>query len=1433
MSDNKHDDKIPPEQKPQEQPEHEKHSHLHLPEMHIPELHIPDLHEAGELVRSGQRRLNIWFHSAMGAGTLLLIGIIGILWYTNTAQFAALVRQRVQASMAAATGGRVELQSFRWDMWRRNIIVDGVTVHGLEKAGEAPYMHVDHVEAQLRWSGFFFSSYVYLESLRVVHPSFHLIVAKDGTTNQPHPAHEMNSIQQTLLDMAVSQISVEQGVAVINTHALPFDFAARNATLKLKYVAATPGTTDDAHAERYTADFSSDDVHTRTFSEAQVASRMQGQFLFTRDAFHLQNFRWNTAATELDAVMDLTNFSHPQWHGVVTGTVDIHEVAALTGIDGFSGGIAHINLNAHSCDNVKQTTTHKSLLQLKQERSPIAQHTCTENFIVEGSLSGSHAAWDNQFVQVETLDASTQVYVTPNEMDFLNMHATLADGANGRGDLHMYNFMTDAPKTPLHGVLDAHVVDVPLHDVLVSLAPKQYAALEYNTASTGDVHVEWGMTVPQASVHGSLQQRAIPGAAGVPINGVVQASYTGASNTIKIASLALTTPQSNIDVSGVLGVMNGDPLTTLHTDITTHNLGEFDSLLHTLKVSGKVFGKDETIILRGSAEFHGNLAGPLQQLDLRGHLSASNVDAPAGRFVTAYNWLQPDIHLDALNADLEISPAGLSVRDAHLQLGAGSMDLHGQLHPSTVLRANPSPRGRSYSTTVWDKNSLVDVSLDSHSFPIAALFNIPMTGALDADAHLTGTLSQPIATGKLNARNGTMGGSSVSEPYRLLTTTLTSQGSLWSLQKATLTMPAGTVTGDASFDSISSRITWHLHTVGYALNKLQSIAPRTGLTGMLDADASAAGTAENPGIRGTLSIHSLALVHQDAGRLDADLHSSGHQLIYNLHSDAFGGHFEGQGQSSLDVGHMTQMHASFSGLDLAPLLQLSRFRMSGHSELGGEISLNGPLGEPAKLTGNAIINRFHMELSGIALEAAEPLHLSMASNVLHLDQVHITGPDTNVHISGATEFARVNSLRVHTDGSVNLKILQTFDPDLLSSGQITFSVDANGALAAPDYSGSVHINNAALALTDLPNGLNQINGALAFNRDRLEVRQLTTMTGGGMISLGGSITLRDGIYADITARGHDNRIRYPQGVSSSADTDLRLQGTPSNALLSGNVLLTRFGINQEFDFSALATNASGVTAPPDPNAPSSHLRLDVHITSAPQLDFQNSYAKLVGDVDLNLRGTVSTPSVLGRINISEGSASFAGTHYQLQSGAITFTNPVRIEPLINLDATARVRDYDIYISLHGTLANLRPNYRSEPPLHQSDILALLALGRTQQEAQIYQQQQEQGGADTNDNTLLGGALNQTVSNRAQRLFGVGSVKIDPTFIGTLGNSSARITVEQSVTRDVTVTYATNVNQTAEQLIQVTWDLTHNVSLVSQRDENGVFSMTFKIRQRHR
>jgi len=63
--------------------------------------------------------------------------------------------------------------------------------------------------------------------------------------------------------------------------------------------------------------------------------------------------------------------------------------------------------------------------------------------------------------------------------------------------------------------------------------------------------------------------------------------------------------------------------------------------------------------------------------------------------------------------------------------------------------------------------------------------------------------------------------------------------------------------------------------------------------------------------------------------------------------------------------------------------------------------------------------------------------------------------------------------------------------------------------------------------------------------------------------------------------------------------------------------------------------------------------------------------------------------------------------------------------------------------------------------------------------------------------------------------------------GASQNAAARVTVQQQVTRNLTVTYVSNVGSTQQQVIQVEYNVNRNVSIVALRDYNGTFGIDVK------
>ncbi len=107
---------------------------------------------------------------------------------------------------------------------------DGLVIHGLEGPNEAPYLSVDKILLRIKIINLFsrvvgkgLASHVSLNYLSVERPQFHLIIDKDGHTNQPTPKHPSTSktpITDTLLDLRANSVGIVQGVALINDRAI-------------------------------------------------------------------------------------------------------------------------------------------------------------------------------------------------------------------------------------------------------------------------------------------------------------------------------------------------------------------------------------------------------------------------------------------------------------------------------------------------------------------------------------------------------------------------------------------------------------------------------------------------------------------------------------------------------------------------------------------------------------------------------------------------------------------------------------------------------------------------------------------------------------------------------------------------------------------------------------------------------------------------------------------------------------------------------------------------------------------------------------------------------------------------------------------------------------------------------------------------------------
>jgi translocation and assembly module TamB len=1390
---------------------------------------------------------------------LLSITVTGIYFLASSAGFEDMVRRQLVSRLETATGGRVEISSFHWHLLALEAEADGLVIHGLEAPGEAPYAQAGRLRVQLSLLGFW-SPRVLLRDMEVFRPQLHLIVYADGSTNQPQPRRRRKPGKpalDTFFDLKTRHIEVEEGLLDYENRAaafdfqdrfIPLDFNASDASLRMAYLPATAGSPESYHIDAGVRDLNLTRGSLSKPGKAQpVQGLLQASLDLTRNAATLRSLRVTAHShgikdRTLEISGSLDDFAHPRWQAKAAGELDMRLINPITGYPYAPEGIAHLNLKGAGQGGI---------------------------FRADGSVHAEDAAYIGTGVLATGVQLDAHVHADPEQLLITSIVARLREGGEIDGDLSLAHWLPTLPGAatlqpahgnngkshgaksqppkapppsdeitiPVNGKVTTQFKDIALDTLLEMVSEQPFEHLGFDTRINGPAKALWiNGDVRTLSVDALLNLTPPAKAAqGKTLaSGLVDGTYTQRDGAVEVRKLELRTPASLVEAHGHLGAYPMTSSTALAVDVHSQNLGEFDTVLRDLGLThnGKTGTAALPVALNGQADFHGSWSGSLLDPRLAGSVKATQLAVELAAISTPKSGQPQYLRLDSVEAAGSYSATLVDLSRCLLRRGNAEIALSGTLAAASASATH----GRTVPVPSFDANSVLHFRLHAARVDVGDLRpftgqDLPVAGALDAQLQVDGPIRAPAGSGWIEMDKGSVYG----EPVDHLRAQGTLANQTLKLTSVTVNEAAGKIAATGSYEFPSHRFQLDAKGAGIDVARIEWLRRKTlALTGKLGFTVTGSGTLDDPHLEAHATVPSLALNEEPLGGLELRAHTADHAVAYDLTSRLEGAEFALHGQTALAGDHATQAKLDFSQFNIAALFKLAHLQgLSGESALAGTVTIEGPLARPEQMRGEARLQELAVTLSGVHLKSQGEVHATLTNGLIRLDPLHVTGEETDLRAQGSLSLKDRHQLDFATSGTINLKVAETLDPDLTASGNTTFQVEAHGPLAKPDLRGRIDFQNASMALEDVPNSLSQLHGTLEFNQDRLEVKSLTAMSGGGLLSVGGYLAYQHGVYSDLTLTGKGIRIRYPQGVSSLADTSLHLQGPQNNLLLSGEVLVTRFTISPDLDITALAAQANAVQTIAPPDAPSNHIRLNVHIGSSPQLSFQNAYAKLAGDIDLRLRGTVATPSLLGRVSITEGSGIIAGTRYELQRGDIYFTNPVRIQPNIDLNATARVEDYDITLGLHGTPEKMAVNYRSDPPLPEADVVALLALGRTTSQQRIYTQQQQQALANPTTDALLGGALNATVSSRVQKLFGAGSVKVDPNYLGALGNSTSRIIVEEQLGRNVTLTYATNVNTTSQQLIQAEVAINRHVSLQLARDESGVISVVLKATRRYR
>lgn len=960
------------------------------------------------------------------------------------------------------------------------------------------------------------------------------------------------------------------------------------------------------------------------------------------------------------------------------------------------------------------------------------------------------------------------------------------------------NLISNVKLNSMGGTLEAkakmqHLDSTPESTVAASLSSISLRAIQQtagqqgmqaaNLSGTlnGKVTASWKGPLTNLHAHSDLTVRALASSAAkssaheVPVNGAIHADYDGARQTIEVHDTTIRTSAATLTAEGLVGD---------HSSLTVQIVAND---LHQLASVALSFYPTQSAppSVSGSASLNAVVTGSMKRPSIRAKLDTRNLEVEGSQWKSATVTMNADPNKVTIeNASIVSARQGDITLNANIQLKNWSYD------PAAPLQAH----------LAVERLKLADLqALAKQQYPIS--------GDLSANVTLQGSQLKPVGSGSLRITNASAYGEALQEAN--VTFHAQNDAILTNVKLATA---AGGLNGDLSFMPQSKAYKVRMEIPSLVLQKLKTVQEKNlGLNGTLTASVNGEGTLDNPELSATIQLPQIQVRQNSISGFKADIRVAQHQAQLDVNTNVAQAAVRAHGTVALSGDYDANIAIDTGTIPLETLVATYAPSVpqgfQGQAEL--HASLKGPLKDKSRVEAHLSIPQLKASYQSFQIGAAKPIRVDYANSVVTLQPAEIEGTGTSLRAQGRVPIGGKESPTLTAQGTIDAHILQVLSPSVKSSGTVALDVRSSGT----QLQGQVQFKDIAMTTVDAPIGVEKLNGTINIDNNRAQVANVTAQVGGGQVSLGGSVSYQPSVAFNLAVQGKSVRLRYPDGLRSVLDANLTYSGTTTASTVSGRLLVDNLSFTPDFDLSKFADQFSTGNTVSQPGFADT-VRLAINVQSQ-NLNATSSQVSIAGQAALQVGGTAADPVITGRTTLTSGELFYRNVRYALQRGIITFDDPNETHPVLNVSVTTTIEQYNLTLTLRGPLDKLTTSYVSDPPLATADVINLVARGKTTQ---------EQAASSQSTDSMVASQVAGQLSSSVQKLAGISSLQIDPTLGGSNQNPSARVAIQQRVTKNLLFSFSTDVSQPGSEIVQGEYQLTKRWSVSVQRDQLGGISV---------
>lgn len=863
----------------------------------------------------------------------------------------------------------------------------------------------------------------------------------------------------------------------------------------------------------------------------------------------------------------------------------------------------------------------------------------------------------------------------------------------------------------------------------------------------------------------------------VPVDVAIRASYSRPKNAVAFQQIDVQTPFAIVAAHGEASADSN-----LQVRAATHDLSESFRTLSAL--THRVPGSRET---SGSATLEAAITGPIDNPNVVGHLTAERLIAR-------------DTHWNKVSIEFQANPSEVQFWNA------SATDKH---------RGSLFSRGR-ISLTNWSYSQINPLSIDLFAqkldvFELQHLVrgSYDIDGDLSGELHLRGSGTSPAGSATLRLEDVHVYGEtlpSVSLDCHSDRATFECMGHAGNLEPGNLSL---------SFTPSSRTFNLRVTAVPIALQRLRAIRRRNiTVMGNMHISAFARGRLDSPELDVTFDLPDAQIRKLSIPPIVGKLWFVNQSLTLDLQSGVANAPVKVHGRVNLTGGQDCEATIDTGTMDITEVLKTVSPTLPDAFHVRTELHgvLKGPLEKFSALEGHITIPIIAADFAGLRVTNARPMQLDYSRSLLILQPAELRGSGAEFQTRGTIRITDQLPVDVSVKGSINTVVLNLIDANLNGSGKVLFTAQVAGSLRNPTIKTRMEVKELALSTSSDSIAIENLNGVVEAEDNRLRISTLYGQLNGGSLSLVGSVLYWPTLEFNVGVQAKG--VRLPYGfLRMLLDGNFSLVGNANFSTLKGQVVVDNVGFTPDFDLKRTMEYFQQSTVRPASSWGAS-TKIAVAVRSRTRLNVTSPLASVEGEFNLQVIGTVANPVLVGRTDISTGELFYRSRRYQLERGVIVFDNPHKTRPALDASVTTTVQQYKLNLTFRGPLDRLSTLYSSDPPLATADIINLIAVGGTATSSTT------RHGKDS----ILASQIMGQVSTKVQSLTGISGLRIDPLVGGSNRNPSARIAIQQRVTKNLLFTFSTDISQPGAETVEGKYQISPRWSVGVARNQVGGISV---------